>query len=72
MSSMADRNKFLQDDLGDMFQSAGGIKFDLELSDNENMAIAMTKCEKVCWAYFSFVCLRWWEKHLICSCAPDH
>jgi len=40
-----------------MFQSAGGIKFDLELSDNENMAIAMTKCEKItesepAWALF--------------------
>ena len=44
-----------QDDLDGMF--AGALKFDLELSDNENLAIATTKCEKItesdpAWALF--------------------
>ena len=36
-----------QDDLTDMFQSAGNLAFDLQISDNDNMAIAGHKAEKV-------------------------
>jgi hypothetical protein len=38
----------VQDDLGAMFQSAGALAFDLANSDNENMAIAQQKAQKVC------------------------
>jgi hypothetical protein len=36
-----------QDDLAGMFQSAGNLVFDLSNSDNVNMAIAQSKCQKV-------------------------
>jgi hypothetical protein len=38
----------LQDDLATMFQSAGTLTFDLNVSDNENLAIAGSKVQKVC------------------------
>jgi len=46
-----------EDDLGEMFQSAGPLVFDLENSDNENMAIASHKAQKItesepAWALF--------------------
>jgi len=37
----------LQDDLATMFQSAGTLTFDLNVSDNENLAIAGSKVQKV-------------------------
>ena len=37
-----------QDDLENMFQSAGALAFDLDNSDNENLAIAQHKAQKVC------------------------
>ena len=43
------------EDLEQMFQGAGPLAFDLNYSDNENMAIAQTKAQKVC----VYVCLCW-------------
>ena len=37
----------MQDDLADMFQSTGSLAFDLAVSDNENLAIAGHKVQKV-------------------------